>query len=88
MSLLLSLWARSQGPQCSPGGNFFPKTEFLNSAENTQNGDAGQFDVLVETNISEAVDQIDKFSKVVKQRLVGLLIVLHPDILINTNSHH
>lgn len=42
----------------------------------------------METNVSEAIDQIDKFSEVVEEGFVSLLIVLHPDILINTNSHH
>lgn len=34
--------------------------------------------------ISEAVDKVDKFPQVVEERLVGLLVTLHSDILLNT----
>lgn len=39
--------------------------------------------MLVETYVSEAIDKIDEFSQVIEERLVGLLVSLHPDILLN-----
>ena len=39
----------------------------------TEDCDAGQFDVLVEADVAEAVDEVDEFSQVVEERLVCLL---------------
>ncbi len=37
--------------------------------------------MFVEANIAEAVDEVDEFAQVVEERLVGLLKLLHSDVL-------
>jgi len=37
--------------------------------------------MLMESYISEAIDEVDKFSEVVKERLISLLVFLHSDVL-------
>jgi hypothetical protein len=53
-------------------------TVCLHGGRSTQNGDAWQFDVLVETDVPEAVDEVDELTQVVEKRLVRLrLCLLH-----------
>ena len=44
--------------------------------------------MLMKTDIAEAVDQIDKFTEIIEERLVCLLVVLHPDILLNMDFYY
>lgn len=40
--------------------------------------------MLVKAYIPEAINKIDQFPQVVEEGLVGLLVTLHSDILLNT----
>ena len=47
------------------------------NVDDTQDGDSGEFDVLMESNIPEAVDEVDEFPEVVEERLVSLFYFFH-----------
>jgi hypothetical protein len=43
----------------------------------TQYGNSRQFDMIVKSYVSEAVDEVDELSEVIKERLVSLFYFLH-----------
>lgn len=47
----------------------------------TEDGDAGKFDVLMQSDIPKAVDEIDQLPEVVEERLIRLLNFLHDNII-------
>lgn len=57
------------------------RTGCLDRWRSTEDGDSGEFDVFVESDISEAVDEVDEFAEVVEEGFVSLLKFLHSDIL-------
>lgn len=52
-------------------------TGFLNISWLTEDGDSGEFDVFVQSDISEAIDEVDQLSEVVEERLVCLFVLVH-----------